>query len=388
MTPSHHLIVHQFDPTVQVAGGIHGMIVDLIRFAPAHHEFSVVGVDAAGRSSLGRWEEIGVGDRSIRFLPVARLNPGDQRRRVPHTARLLGGLLRRHPRVDGAVLHAHRAEVGVALEALYPRRPLVQFLHTDSAEALRFQLETFWRFVPRTHLFLERLVARRATQTIVFSRVAAKRLREVSERVEPGQNWFDPGLFRARPEAERDGLRIGWVGRIEAPKDPLKAVDVLERLARESIEFTAWFAGAGTLEPELRRAISRSGLEDRVELVGILEPTALAESLRASNVLLMTSLLEGFPRAMVEALASGVPVVSTRVGDVPTVVQQGKNGFVAEGGSADELAELVLRARALGGPEVARTVDALRADAVVPEVFADIEAAVADERTRAPRRRR
>jgi glycosyltransferase involved in cell wall biosynthesis len=371
LSPIEHLVVHQFDPTVQVAGGTHGVITDLMRFAPPGHEFSVVGVDAAGRRVLGCWEEVLVGRRTIRFLPLTRATATSRRRRTPDTARLVGALLRRRPRAQFALIHSHRVETGAVLSALYPRRPLVQFVHNDYAEVLRHRVETFWRFLPGTYLRLERMVARRADHTIVFNRRAAERLRAVSSRVEAGRNWFDPSVFSPGDDGGRRRFTIGWVGRMEPQKNPLKAAEVLARLADRSVDFVSWFAGAGTLEDPLREALSAAGLHGRVEHMGVVSPPALAARLRETDVLLMTSRFEGFPRAMVEALACGVPVVSTAVGDARAVVREGENGFLADEGSAAELAEGVLRARALPrGAAVARTVEDLRADMVVPELFA------------------
>ena len=79
-----------------------------------------------------------------------------------HTLRLAGGLLARRPAAHGALVHAHRAETGALLALIYPRSPLIQFVHTDSEEGLRHRTETFWRFLPGTHLEIERFAARRA----------------------------------------------------------------------------------------------------------------------------------------------------------------------------------------------------------------------------------
>jgi glycosyltransferase involved in cell wall biosynthesis len=379
VTGRRHLIVHQIDPAASVAGGIEGVIKDVVRYAPPDEDVAIAGVDLLGRPTIGRWEEVAVGGRHVRFLPLARVDP-DSRRRIPHTARLVAGLLRRGPKAGDVIFHAHRIEVGAVLGLRYPRTPLVQFIHLDAADALEHRTETFWRFLPRTHLRLERAVAARAATTIVFNRAAADRLASGTGRVGAGRNWFDPQTFAVG--ADRDGssssLRVAWVGRFEPQKDPLKAVQVLARLVEAGRPVTAWFAGAGTLEPELRAAVAAAGLGDRVEFTGVLEPPALAERFHASDVLVMTSLWEGFPRTMVEALACGVPVVSTAVGDTPAVVRDGENGFIAHTGSAAELADLVAQAGLLTERAgVAASVADLRGDLVVGEIFARIAEATA-----------
>ncbi len=378
--PLEHLIVHQLDPTVHAAGGTRGVITDLVRFAPEGHEFSIIGIDLAGRQRLGRWEAVEIDGRRIRFLPVARVAADAGRRRVPNTARLVAGLFRYRVPTGRAILQAHRAEVGAVLAALYPRRPLVQFIHSDWEAALESNAETFWRFMPRTHLLIERVVARRADRTIVFSRTASERLGRRSSRVEPARSWFDPSAFYpGRPQREGP-LRIGWIGRFEHQKDPMKFVQVLACLARRSVRFTAWLAGAGVLERDLRAATAAEGLDECTEFAGTVSPQALAERLRSTDVLLMTSLVEGFPRAMVEALACGVPVVSTPVGDAVNVLRDGQNGFVAKGSSPDELAALVIRAHELpAGPQIAATAAAFDAHTVVAEVFDRISSSLPDQ---------
>jgi glycosyltransferase involved in cell wall biosynthesis len=369
-----HLVVHQFDPAEQIAGGVHGFIVELVRYAPPEHSFRLVGVDSTGARKLGAWYDVVIGDRAARFLPVARLSAGRPQRRVPHTLRLVAGMLARRPSVGDAIVHAHRVEVAAALDLAYPRAPLAQFVHTDSSELLRHRVESFWKVLPRTQLALERRAVRRADRTIVFSGAAARRLAAESSRVSAGTNWFDESVFFPGEAREDAPVAIGWIGRFEASKNPLDAVDVFARLAARNGTFRGWFAGSGTLEDELQKRVVQRGLGDRVKLLGTLPPGALAEQLRATHVLLVTSLWEGQPRAVLEALACGTSVVSTDVGDVRALVVDGANGYVAGGRSADELASLVEAAAPLAGDEaVAASVSHLRAGLVVPKLLEELE---------------
>jgi len=368
------LIVHQFDPAEQIAGGIHGFIADFVRLAPPEHHIRLVGVDASGGRRLGVWVDAAIGGRPLSFLPVARLSAGRQRRRIPHTLRLLAGLVVHRPRPEGAIVHAHRSETALLLTLLYPRSQVVQFVHTDSEEALRHRTETFWRFLPRVHLWLEALAVKRSARTWVFNATAAERLAKLSPNVRAASNWFDGELFRPAADHDDRPLTVGWIGRLETPKDPLKAADVFGELARAGVPFAGWFAGSGTLEAAVAERVAALGVEGSVTLLGTLGPSELAERLRRTDVLIVTSLWEGQPRAVLEALGSGVPVVSNAVGDVPRIVVEGESGFIARSGSAAELAELTVRAGRLRDREaVAATVGGYRAVDAVSAFFAELQ---------------
>lgn len=374
LVPS-HLIVHQYDPTERLAGGIHGFITDLIRLAPDEHEFRVIGVDASGGRRLGRWEAVTVGAREVGFLPVARLSAGDARRLVPHTARLVAGLLTRRTReASPTILHAHRVEVGAALHLAHPGNRLVQFVHTDSDEAGRHRTESFWRFLPRIHDLIERSAVQSAYRTWVLSQAAAARLAESGAgNVRSGRNWFDEEVFYPGSTEPADDW-IGWVGRFEPSKDPLLAVETLAALHGAGRDFRLWLAGSGSLEGAVRTAVERLGLGDSVQLLGTMAPQHLAERLRETRAVLVTSLWEGQPRAVLEALGSGTPVVSRPVGDVPAIVDEGRTGFISNAGTAPDLAQFLSRLDELAPrAEIARSVDAFRGSAVVRALFDDLD---------------
>jgi glycosyltransferase involved in cell wall biosynthesis len=369
-----HLIFHQFDPREHIAGGIAGYIRDLIRYAPEGHEFWIVGVEAVDTVPVGRWSTVSVAGKHIRFMPVAFLDASNQQRRIPHAARFLAGVIRYRPRASDALVHSHRAEAGALLTCLFPRERHVLFIHGDGREALRHKTETFWRWFPWLYNAVEAVAARRAAQTIVMSGAATERLRAHSKYAIRGANWFDAAHFRPNgavdPSAE---LRIGWVGRLEPPKDPLLAVAVFEALAKNQVPFSAWIAGSGTLAPRVQRAVAIAGLGDSVELLGLLAPPELAERLRESTAYLMTSLWEGFPRSAVEALASGLPVVSTDVGELSTFVVNGVNGYLAGTRDAQNLAELLVDSGVLDrGRPVAETVDHLEASLVIGKLLEEL----------------
>lgn len=102
------------------------------------------------------------------------------------------------------------------------------------------------------------------------------------------------------------------VGHLVPRKDPLLALEAFRRGAPPDARLV--FIGTGPLDHALRGAILTSGLERRATLVGEVDPARLADWYRAANALLLTSRREGRPNVVLEALASGLPVVATAAG--------------------------------------------------------------------------
>ncbi|QDU67430.1 glycosyltransferase [Engelhardtia mirabilis] len=135
-----------------------------------------------------------------------------------------------------------------------------------------------------------------------------------AERFRPG----DRGEACARIGLAPGGPLVLVVGHLIPRKDPLLALEVFRRGAPEAARLV--FVGRGPLEGELRAAIDRAGLSERVQLVGEAEPDTLADYYRAADVLLLTSHREGRPNVVLEALASGLPVVASAVGGTPELL--------------------------------------------------------------------
>jgi glycosyltransferase involved in cell wall biosynthesis len=347
------------------------VIRDLVAHAPESDRFSIVGVDAQGGRQLGKWVDVSFGERVVRFMPVARLDPGGARRSLPHTLRLAIGIARYRPTAGADVVHAHRSELAALLQFIYPRAKHVHFVHGNAPESLAQRTETYWRFLPRLYLAIEAFAARRADRTFALSRPATERLAASSHKVVQARlSSYDGAVFRPRPGTRGPTLRIGWCGRFEPSKDPLLAVATLSALRSAGCEFSAWFAGSGTLLNAVETALVAADLAGDVELVGLIEPREVAALLATSDVFLITSRWEGMPRSALEALASGVPVVATDTGELHTVIHAGTTGFIATKREAQELAALLARSREipLGSP-IAATIKEFEVQSVVQNLY-------------------
>ena len=362
------LIVNQFDPLQQVAGGVDTCIRTMVKYG---HDttFGIVGVDAGhppNYRALGRWYDVELAGRTVAFMPVARLDPGDQRRRLPHALRLLRGFVRYRPAAQYRFVQSHKLDMGVALSYLQ-RRPVVQFLHIDGERNHGRGADSFWRFLPRLYGRLERRFLPSMADVVVFSGPGARRIRQFAPRARFSPTWFDPELFVMNGERERgvDGELL-WVGRIEPQKDPLLAVAVL---AAAPVSFRLTMVGQGTLTEDVRRAARAAGVQDRITLTGLLPRSEVARRMRRHRVLLLTSRYEGFARVVNEALACGLPVVTTAGGDPNQLIDDDRNGFRAPDRDADMLAGLCTRALALAAEDVAGSVVHLRAEDVIAELL-------------------
>jgi glycosyltransferase involved in cell wall biosynthesis len=370
-------IIHQFDPERAAVGGVDTVIRDVVKFSPPTDDWSLVGVQsrAAGRRGIGQWREVDLDGRPVRFLPVEAIDPDDQNRRVPHTARLVAGLLRAgRPRLSG-VLHVHRVDLAAALATLYPRSPLVLWIHTSLSGALGSTSDSTWKNLRSVYGGVERTAIRRALSVVTAGRPEFDRVSALHPRCFELPSWYDDDIFghHPRPDGPDRDPRLVWAGRLEEPKDPNLALDVAAELKRRGTPVTLEVYGTGTLRARLERRIAAESLADVVELRGPVPRRQLAGHIAAADVLLMTSHFEGAPRILVEALGCGTPVAGPAAVD-PAGVITSANGRLAPARTAASIADAVTAAAALRRPEVSASVRNSAAGTLVPELLAELEA--------------
>lgn len=131
--------------------------------------------------------------------------------------------------------------------------------------------------------------------------------------------------------AHPERAALGWgpgphvlvVGHLIARKDPILALAAFAELHTTNPAARCWFVGQGDQAEALQRAIHERGLLQAVALLGERGPAELAQLYRAADVLLLTSRREGRPNVVLEALASGLPVVATNAGGTAELLAAG-----------------------------------------------------------------
>ena len=147
----------------------------------------------------------------------------------------------------------------------------------------------------------------------------------------------------ASPPFERP--RIVSVGRLVAFKGFEHLIDACAELARRGFDFACDIIGDGPMRDSLRAKIETSNLSSRVNLLGSLSQRAVLEKLQAANVFALASVTDAqgasdvFPTVILEAMASGCPVVSTRLAGIPELVVDGQTGILVSPGDSNALGQ-------------------------------------------------
>lgn len=196
----------------------------------------------------------------------------------------------------------------------------------------------------RAFKLLEGLGHRRADILICNARYWAERAEREDRWTPPTRvihNAIDPAEFPLTTMPAKDAPHVAVVANFH----PYKRLDLFLRafrlLGERLPEARATLAGDGVERVRLERLLTELGLGERVTLVGqVADPRPIVAG---GHVVALTSELEGFPNALLEAMAQGRPVVATRVGGVPELVRDGQDGFL----TSSDPAEIATRLRAL-----------------------------------------
>jgi glycosyltransferase involved in cell wall biosynthesis len=126
-------------------------------------------------------------------------------------------------------------------------------------------------------------------------------------------------------------------------KGQVLLVQACGRLRDAGVPFQLTLVGAGPDRERVERAIRELGLQDRITLTGALNQKEVRGQFARADVFVLPSLAEGIPVVLMEAMASGVPCVTTPVNGIPELVEHGRTGLLARPGDAESLAEQLQR---------------------------------------------
>jgi glycosyltransferase involved in cell wall biosynthesis len=250
------------------------------------------------------------------------------------------------------IVHTHSSKAGFLgrLAARRERTPAV--IHTVHGWS-------FHDYMPRRHRVLftavERLAARWTDGIVTVSELDRRKglaagigsfelysvIHELND-LEPFLSADDePAASRARLGLPADARVIGTVGRLSDQKDPTTFVHAAAAVAAAIPEARFVMVGHGPLRRHVERLVGDLGLRDRFLLTGV--RADIPAILRSFDVFLLTSLWEGMPLVIPQAMACRVPVVASTADGNRELIRDGHNGLLAPPSSPEQFAREVLR---------------------------------------------
>lgn len=317
-------------------------------FCAAHHDRELFDVELlAGQGGVLDAEAAAISDAEVLLLP-----------QLKHPIAPLWDLLAllrlrshfRARRVD--LVHTHSSKAGILgrIAAWLAGVPVI--VHTVHGWSFN-ETQPVW--LRRLYVWLERMAARVTDRIVVVA--STNRDKGLAEGIgRLGQYVVVHSGIEARefdkPDTDRATVRralgfsdehvvVGSVACMKPQKAPLDFVRAAHAAHAQDDRLRFFIAGDGELMPAVRALVRELDMEGVVRLLGWRRD--VVDLLHAMDIFLLTSLFEGLPRVVLQAMAAGVPVVATEVDGTPEVVEDGVTGLLVPAGETEEAARAVLR---------------------------------------------
>lgn len=340
------LIAHPTDPLGNKIGGIQTFLRNFVKYAPVNFEINWMGITSDRiLRPIGKWQKVHIKDKEINFLPVLYVKNENKRTFIPLTLKFVISLLKYRIPQKNCVLDFHGIE-GI-FPFLFSKNKKVLFIHGHTQDFYNPHTEVKWKRLPKLYFFIEKCLIKKLDKIYIVREDAVDFYRreypDIADRISFLPTWADNEIFYPYLKEVKDEKKKGFmkkykfnfgdklilfVGRFEGQKDPLLLVETFYFIASQIPTGKLLLVGSGGLKSKMEQMLSTYGINNKVIFLGTLSQAEVAEIMNIADVFLLTSAFEGMPRSVMEALACGLPVVTTDVGEVRRVVKDGICGKI------------------------------------------------------------
>ena len=232
------------------------------------------------------------------------------------------------------VIHAHDIKASIIASLFYKKSKIISHIHGNHENMRRFTLKTF----------LYNLTTKKYDK-IIWVSDSAKDSYYFNKNIQGDKSIVlyntisaEDIIRKAKEDPNNYEFDVIYLGRIAYPKDPLRLIEIINIIKQKYTNIKVAIVGDGQDRKIVEEKIRELGLEENIVLFGnMLNPYKV---LKSSKVMILTSIYEGTPMCVLEAIACNVPVVSTRVDGLIKIIKQGELGYLSN--DNEELAEKIV----------------------------------------------
>ena len=244
---------------------------------------------------------------------------------------------------DQKIIHSHidTQLMSQVLASLLSRKYIIWTIHGEYI--LKNRTILFIRFI-------KYFISDNKFQIIADSNSALKSTLQLSEKtqiksniiqtginLEPFDKKYDKSLIRIKNNIDLDTIIIGSTGRIVWEKGYDQLITLMETLKIKDKKICILIAGDGSLRQKLMDIVTIKQLKDKVVFLGNIKN--IPEFLSMLDVYVQPSITEGYPLSVLEAMASGLPIIVSNAGGLKEMIVNGENGIIYKSGDIKELKE-------------------------------------------------
>jgi len=246
------------------------------------------------------------------------------------------------------LVHCHSTKAGILgrIAAWLARVPRIFF----TVHGWGFYNEQEYGWAQKILVLAECLCARFSTKIVCVSENDLKQglLRKIARAgkfalIPNGvamENRKRTGTLRREINATDEEVVFGMVARLHYPKDPILYLKAAKMVLESNGNCHFVLIGDGSLYDQCLEFVSKNGLESKVHVLGFCKDARYLYS--DFDVFVLSSLFEGLPLTVIEAMFAGLPVVASNVGGLPELVSDSRNGFLTVPGNPEDLAQKML----------------------------------------------
>ena len=248
-------------------------------------------------------------ERNIPFSPLVKFSVQNIRKKLYE--------------VQPDIVHAHDMKATVIAAMACGHIPLISHIHNNNFDSQKITLKSVIYFLSAqkaSHIFW---VSKSSFEGYYFHKGLEMKSTVLYNVIDPIQ------LKKAADQAElKTTYDIVYIGRITYQKNPQRLIDVLGQIIEARPKTHCAIVGSGDMENEIRKEVSAKRLTSNITFLGFqANPYGI---LKNARVMIMTSRWEGTPMCALEAMALGVPIVSTPTDGLCELVDDGVTGYLSD----------------------------------------------------------